>query len=254
MADPLSAAVSVSSAVFSNVRAAIKSDLNHYYGLRDPVRMTFRSNDPRRPIGIGNADWQFFHLRSEKGGMEATLCFDAFPPRALAFNGPNLLRDFAGESEKDRRDGRMEMALAHDTIFFFAVELARQLGMSPDEVMQWGNGILAAAWPGYAHLLYPDKEAAARRKSKWAYRLTSWFTPLWRPFKRIFGVACAAAAMGCLGGCAGCAWTPPDWELVEGDPVVWYAEDELQEASGGGADETAPAGATEAAGTTEGAE
>lgn len=249
-APALAAAISIA----SKARSLIRADLDHYYGLRQPVRMSFRSRDGRVPIGIGDADWQFLHLRSEKGGMEAELSFDAFEPRSLAFNGPNLLRDFASDADRARRDGRMEMALAHDALFCFAAEIGRQLGMSAEEVMRWANGLLAAAWPGYARLLYPQKEAEARRKARWAYRVTSWATPLWRPFKRFFGVACPGAAALCLGGCAGCAWTPPDWVLAEADPVVWYAEGEISEgASGGGAGESAPAGASETAGTTEGA-
>ncbi|MBQ6104200.1 MAG: hypothetical protein IJL06_11085, partial [Kiritimatiellae bacterium] len=76
-------------------------------------------------------------------------------------------------------------------------------------------------------------------------------------------VASAAGALA-LGGCAGCAvptaWDDPDAEviipahsysnLVTGE--TWSYP--IPQASGGGADETAPAGATESAGTTEGAQ
>lgn len=139
-----------------------REDQNAKYGLDKTVSVTITG----KTAGIGNADCGPLSIRSDKGGTEAVLTCSPFAADEGLWNGPDVLPN-------ERDDGSMVASLWHDLIWYYAEEIAEQVGMSVSDVKQWGNGVLLAVWRSYA-----------KSKGKWhglnkylakaAFYITSW--------------------------------------------------------------------------------
>lgn len=187
----------------------VRDDLTAKYGLETEARCVIRGPG----IGVGNASAGPLTIESEKGGERVVLSAAPFPASSGEWNGPNVIPD-------DLRDGSLEASLWHDLIWGHAAELSGQLGMSTADLLEWSNGILAAAWRGYGKRKYGRSEASGRRRGWLAYnvcRIGAWIKALW------LKLCCMALATALLAGCDGCA-TPPDWEVESASEVeVLYA-------------------------------
>ena len=122
----------------------VDRDLRTYYGLAKPAWAAFkgpgvgvlgRSLEVRQVIvGVLSIEFESSdRVRMSSVPFEATskLC-----------NGPNGIPDNLG-------DGSKEMSLWHDLTWAYAKQIAKMLGCSSQDVMQWANGILDAAYKGY---------------------------------------------------------------------------------------------------------
>lgn len=192
-------------------RAAAKyvdRDLHTWYGLAAPAWAVFTGEGvgvlgkslEAGVVEVGPLAIYFFSTSQVR--LECAV----FAAAAKLWNGPNGIPDNLG-------DGSMEMSLWHDLIWEFARQIAEALGVTEQDVMKWGDGILAAGYRGYG----------ARRGSRtgWrarvAYNVVEWSRRWWR---KLFPALLAGLTLGILAGCSGCA-TPPDWELDDGSEIEW---------------------------------
>lgn len=177
----------------------IKDDMSAKYGLNKEVSATFLGGG----IGIGTCTVGVLTIESIPGGDSVKLTSKPFPPDSKLWNGPNIIPDTWD-------DGSMEMSLWHDLIWVYAKDIGKALNMSEQEVMKWGNGILVAAWKGYASMYYGKDRNLL---SKIAYRICELGRRFWR-----FIVCLVVVAM--LAGCDGCT-AIPDWEMQESGTIEY---------------------------------
>lgn len=198
--------------VLEKVVKYVYDDLNASYALTEPAWANFSGEG----IGIGNCTVGPLTINSEKGGTTLRLEAQPFPASSKNWNGPNVIPD-------DLKDGSMEMSLWHDLVWKYAGEIAACLDMTEAEVMIWGNGILAAAWPGYAERLYPKKKAQSKIGRWIAYNLCQRSQWIWRHIRGIIPAIVSALVFASIcAGCSGCE-TPPDWHLDDASPIVFDA-------------------------------
>lgn len=185
----------------------IDKDLHTYYGLAKPAWVSFkgpgvgvlgRSLEVRQVIvGVLSIEFE----SANKVYMSAV----PFEASTKLFNGPNLIPDNLG-------DGSKEMSLWHDLTWEYAKQIAKILGCSAQDVMQWANGILDAAYKGYGK----RRGKNVGWRSRIAYNVCEWSRHWWR---RLFpGAVCIFLAGALLAGCSGCA-TPPPWELEDASEI-----------------------------------
>lgn len=175
----------------------IEKDLKAQYGLSAEASAEFHGSG----IGIGTCTVGVLTIESEPGGSTVKLIAQPFAPESGLWNGPNIIPD-------DLDDGSMEMSLWHDLIWVYAKEIAAKLGMTEQDVMQWGNGILVAAWDGYS------KNHGKNRKmvAKLAFHVCEVGRRFWR---LLFAIAFAIT----ISGCDGCV-QPPDWKLGHTTEII----------------------------------
>lgn len=197
----------------------VRDDLYARYGLSAPARLVLSGVG----VCIGDAKCGPLSITSDADAGTVTLEAEPFAAETGYWNGPNVVPDHL-------RDGSFEASLWHDLIWQFCVELAMQTGKSAEEVLEWSNGILSAAWRYYGRALYGRSDRDGRRRGWLAYnvcRLGAWF-------KRFFvRISCMAFAAGLLAGCNGCA-NPPDWDVVESSGELMIAHGGPAQAAGHG--------------------
>ena len=197
----------------------VRDDLSARYGLSAPARLVLSGPG----VCIGDAKCGPLSITSDAAAGTVTLEAEPFAAESGYWNGPNVVPDHL-------RDGSFEASLWHDLIWQFCGEIAMQTGKSAEEVLEWSNGILSAAWRYYGRELYGRSESAGRRRGWLAYqicRLGAWF-------KRFFvRISCMAFAAGLLAGCNGCA-NPPDWDVVESSGELMIAHGGPAPAAGHG--------------------
>ena len=200
------------------VRAAaryVDRDLHTYYGLAKPAWVSFkgagvgvlgRSLEVRQVIvGVLSIEFE----SADKVYMSAV----PFEASTKLCNGPNGIPDNLG-------DGSKEMSLWHDLTWEYAKQIAEILGCTAQEVMQWANGILDAAYRGYGK----RRGKNVGWRSRIAYNVCEWSRRWWRMlFPAV--VAVALCIMNCalciaIAGCSGCA-SPPGWEMEDGSEIEW---------------------------------
>ena len=185
----------------------IDKDLHAYYGISKPAWASFKG------AGIG-----VLGCSLEVGVVEAgplTVYFFSedqvrlecvpFEPASKLWNGPNVLPD-------NLRDGSFEMSLWHDLVWELAEVIGVQLDVPEQTVMEWGDGVLNAAYKGYG-----EKHGKKVGRRAWiAFNVCEWSRHWWR---RLFKSAvCMALAGALLAGCSGCAMPPP-WELEDASEI-----------------------------------
>ena len=181
----------------------VRDDL---YALSAPARLVLSGVG----VCIGDAECGPLRITSHPDSGRVVLEASPFPAESGYWNGPNVIPDHL-------RDGSFEASLWHDLIWTFCGDIAVQTGKSAAEILEWSNGILAAALRYYGRELYGRSDG--RRRGWLAYqicRIGAWI-------KRFFvRISCMALAAGLLAGCNGCA-NPPDWEVVESSGDIRFA-------------------------------
>ena len=241
------------------VRDAVKADRANAYGLDEAWTLPKLGGDLAKlglvPPDYFDAGW---HIQ---GGVITEL---PFAVSRAACDGCTLSPDFWPKSWGGLK--AYVGAIFHDRWYLSMEDMARAWGWEVSRVRKLGDII-------FANIL----RSMARDLPFWSRQRAYLATRVYYSSVRAFGgvgheayrrlappaaVAIAAAGSLALGGCAGCsapvAWEDPDARievpahsysnLVTGE--TWSYP--IPQASGGGADETAPAGVTESAGTKEG--
>ena len=197
----------------------VRDDLSARYGLSALARIVLSGHG----VCIGDAKCGPLSITSDAAAGTVTLEAEPFAAESGYWNGPNVVPDHL-------RDGSFEASLWHDLIWQFCGEIAMQTGKSAEEVLEWSNGILSAAWRYYGRELYGRSDRDGRRRGWLAYqicRIGAWF-------KKFFvRISCMAFAAGLLAGCNGCA-NPPDWDVVESSGELMIAHGGSAPAAGHG--------------------
>ena len=228
------------------VRDAVKADRANAYGLDEPWTLPKLGGDLAK-LGLVPPDYfdEGWHIQ---GGVITELPFPDWWPRSWG-----EIRAYVA-------------AIFHDRWYDWLEKFAKAWGWSVDRVRKLGDIIFANILRALKRRLRGLQRLKAEVACRTYYRAVRAFGgPAHAIYRRFAPIALAVAGSLALGGCAGCAvpnaWEDPDAtveipahsysNLVTG--ASWSYP--IPAATGGGAGETAPAGAPEtAAGTTEGAE
>ena len=240
------------------VRDAIRADRANAYGLDEPWTLPRLGGDLKEldlmPPDYFDEGW---HIQ---GGVITELPF----PCALAnCDGCTLAPDWWPRSWGEIR--AYVAAIFHDRWYDWLEKFAKAWGWAVDRVRKLGDIIFANILRALKRRLRGLQRLKAEVACLTYYRAVRAFGgPAHAIYRRFTPIALAVAGSLALGGCAGCAvptaWDDPDAEvqipahsysnLLTG--ATWSYP--ISQASGRGADETAPAGASETAGTSEGAQ
>ena len=161
-----------------------------------------------------------------------------FPVESRLWNGPDVIANNQYRS--------MLASLFHDLIWEHGDELAKAWGVTKQDVLRWGDGVLYALW------MYASEDSLRGRiEARVAWQVCEFSRGWYHSLKKILGLHCLAFAL-LLAGCG----TPPDWTVAEisGTNAVLRAMGKAQEteiAQGEGV--PAPAQVEDAPGTSDSA-
>ena len=242
------------------VRDAVRRDRANAYGLDAPWTLPRLGGDLKE-LDLVPPDYfdEAWHIQD---GVITEL---PFPCAWANCDGCTLSPDFWPQSWGGVK--AYVGALFHDRWYKWFERFARAWGWPEEKVRKLGDIVFANILHAFVKRLRGLSRLRGEIACRTYYRAVRCFGGVGHAAYKRFAPALVASAAGslALGGCAGCAvplaWDDPDAEveipahsysnLVTGE--TWSYP--IPRASGGGADETAPAGAPEtAAGTTEGAE
>ena len=120
-----------------------------------------------------------------------------FPVESRLWNGPDVIANNQYRS--------MLASLFHDLIWEHGDELAKAWGVSKQDVLRWGDGVLYALW------MYASEDSIRGRiEARVAWQVCEFSRGWYHSLKKILGLHCLAFAL-LLAGCG----TPPDWTVAE---------------------------------------
>lgn len=120
-----------------------------------------------------------------------------FPASSRLWNGPDVIANNQYRS--------MLASLFHDLIWEHGDELAKAWGVSKQDVLRWGDGVLYALW------MYASEDSIRGRiEARVAWQVCEFSRGWYHSLKKILGLHCLAFAL-LLAGCG----TPPDWTVAE---------------------------------------
>jgi hypothetical protein len=186
--------------VMTTAVAAMKylySDQTSSYALLNEQRIRIKSSS----ISLGNFRTEYL-CGYKVAEDEYELVAYPFAASVGCWNGPDII-----PNEVD--DGRMQMSLWHDLGFFYSAEIAAQVGMEAEAVLEQFNIILAIVWKYYGGK--PWKIAVAYNVCQWA---KSWYHPLKRFLKKLkfWMFVCVLLTLPIV--CCSCYYIP-EGEVIE---------------------------------------
>lgn len=243
------------------VRDAVRADRANAYGLDAPWTLPKLGGELKR-LDLMPPDYfgPGFHIA---GGVITEL---PFPVSRALCDGCTLSPDYWPKSWGELR--AYIGAIFHDRWYLAMEDMARAWGWEVSRVRKLGDIIFANILRSMARDLPFWSRQRAYLATRVYYSSVRAFGSIghaaYRRFEGAKALALAAALSLLMSGCSGCsapmAWEDPDAtveipahsysNLVTGE--TWSHP--IPQASGRGAEETAPAGASETAGTSEGAE
>ncbi len=120
-----------------------------------------------------------------------------FQAESRLWNGPDVIANNQYRS--------MLASLFHDLIWEHGDELAKAWGVSKQDVLRWGDGVLYALW------MYASEDSIRGRiEARVAWQVCEFSRGWYHSLKKILGLHCLAFAL-LLAGCG----TPPDWTVAE---------------------------------------
>jgi len=241
------------------VRDAIRADRANAYGLDEPWTLPRLGGDLKK-LDLVPPDYfdEAWHIQD---GVITEL---PFPCAWANCDGCTLSPDFWPRSWGGVK--AYVAAIFHDRWYKWFERFARAWGWPEEKVRKLGDIVFANILHAFVKRLRGLSRLRGEIACRTYYRAVRCFGGVGHAAYKRFAPALVASAAGALalGGCAGCAvptaWDDPDAtveipahsysNLVTGE--TWSYP--IPQASGRGADETAPAGASETAGTSEGAQ
>lgn len=120
-----------------------------------------------------------------------------FPASSHLWNGPDVIANNQYRS--------MLASLFHDLIWEHGDELAKAWGVTKQNVLRWGDGVLYALW------MYASEDSIRGRiEARVAWQVCEFSRGWYHSLKKILGLHSLAFAL-LLAGCG----TPPDWTVAE---------------------------------------
>ncbi len=130
-------------------------------------------------------------------GWLVRLTAHQFPASSHLWNGPDVIANNQYRS--------MLASLFHDLIWEHANELAEAWGVTKQDVLTWGDGVLYALW------MYASEDSfRGRIEARVAWQVCEWSRGWYHSLKKLLGLHSILFAL-LLAGCG----TPPDWQVVE---------------------------------------
>ena len=183
-------------------------DISAKYGLASDVAVSISGDGVdsifRNSPSFESADG-YFGMRVAAGGA-VRLVVRAFDSSLRLWNGPNVIPNNKFRS--------MLASLFHDFIWEKYAEIAKALGVSPKEVLKWGDGVLYSVW-----VFASNDSRLGRIEAYVAFQVcesaAGWF-PVVAGVLRKIGLAAAVCTL--FSGC----FTPPRWHVdsIEGEDAV----------------------------------
>ena len=182
----------------------IKADNEMSYGLDEEVSVVLFGDDVTLFQGGGCVE----DVTTADGSLSITpienaidwgvrLVAHPFPVESRLWNGPDVIANNQYRS--------MLASLFHDLIWEHGDELAKAWGVSKQDVLRWGDGVLYALW------MYASEDSIRGRiEARVAWQVCEFSRGWYHSLKKILGLHCLAFAL-LLAGCG----TPPDWTVAE---------------------------------------
>lgn len=184
----------------------VKEDNEKSFGLDEVVCAKLEGNDPipgragaLLVIDFTSKDgYLSIHLEQGKSFTRTELTANPFPVSSHLWNGPDLLKKTKYRS--------MLASLFHDLIWSHKGELAQAFGITIEEVLEWGNGVLYSLW-----IYASGKSLLGKIEARLAWSVCDFSKGWYHDAKELLGLHSVLFALLLLSGCG----TPPDWHVTE---------------------------------------
>ena len=182
----------------------IKADNEASFGLDEEVSVVLSGDDVTLFQGGGCVE----DVTTADGSLSITpienaidwgvrLVAHPFSAESHLWNGPDVIANNQYRS--------MLASLFHDLIWEHGDELAKVWGVSKQDVLRWGDGVLYALW------MYASEDSRRGRiEARVAWQVCEFSRGWYHSLKKLLGLHCLAFAL-LLVGCG----TPPDWTVAE---------------------------------------
>ncbi len=207
MAMDVAAAITIGKKVYKvadKIIKYVKADNEACFGLDEEVSVVLMGDDVGLVAGhfIEDAyttkDGSLSIKPEWSNGWLIRLTAHPFPAESRLWNGPDLI--------KNNKYRSMLASLFHDLIWEHGDELAKAWGVSKQDVLRWGDGVLYALWMyASAHSL------RGRVEARLAWSVCEFSKGWYHSLKKLLGLHSILFALLLLAGCG----TPPDWQVVD---------------------------------------
>lgn len=181
----------------------VKADNEACFGLDEEVSVVLMGDDVGLVAGhfiedaYTTADGSLSIKPEWSNGWLIRLVAHPFAAESRLWNGPDVIANNQYRS--------MLASLFHDLIWEHGDELAKAWGVTKQDVLRWGDGVLYALW------MYASEDSMRGRiEARVAWQVCEFARPWYHTVKKILGLHCLAFAL-LLAGCG----TPPDWTVAE---------------------------------------
>ena len=181
----------------------VKADNEACFGLDEEVSVVLMGDDVGLVAGhfiedaYTTADGSLSIKPEWSNGWLIRLVAHPFAAESRLWNGPDVIANNQYRS--------MLASLFHDLIWEHGDELAKAWGVSKQDVLRWGDGVLYALW------MYASEDSRRGRiEARVAWQVCEWSRGWYHRLKKLLGLHCLAYAL-LLAGCS----TPHDWTVSE---------------------------------------
>lgn len=183
----------------------IKADNEESFGLDEEVSVVLMGDG----VAYAGAALVPREYTTKDGSLTIAQTFDAidwgvrlvahpFAAESRLWNGPDVIANNQYRS--------MLASLFHDLIWEHADEIAEAWGVTKQDVLRWGDGVLYACW------MYASEDSLRGRiEARVAWQVCEWSRGWYHSLKKLLGLHCLAFALLLAAGCG----TPPDWTVAE---------------------------------------
>ena len=182
----------------------IKADNEESFGLDEEVSVVLAGDDVGLVAGhfiedaYTTADGSLSIKPEWSNGWLIRLVAHPFAAESRLWNGPDVIANNQYRS--------MLASLFHDLIWEHGDELAKAWGVTKQDVLRWGDGVLYALWMNAS-----ADSLRGRIEARVAWQVCEWSRGWYHSLKKLLGLHCLAFALLLAAGCG----TPPDWTVAE---------------------------------------
>jgi len=182
----------------------VKADNEACFGLDEEVSVVLMGDDVGLVAGhfiedaYTTADGSLSIKPEWSNGWLIRLVAHPFAAESRLWNGPDVIANNQYRS--------MLASLFHDLIWEHGDELAKAWGVTKQDVLRWGDGVLYALW------MYASEDSRRGRiEARVAWQVCEWSRGWYHRLKKLLGLHSILFALLLASGCG----TPPDWQVAE---------------------------------------